>query len=77
MDLCKILSWIIRGCRNLDKRLWVFRYIKNSKPSVCLLQETYVLEEDLGTLETNWNEGQRFINPGSSRSAGQTFLVKI
>ena len=71
----KILSWNIRGCRNLDKRLGIFKYIKHLKPFVCLLQETHVLEEDLETWETKWDEGKIFINPGSSRSAGQAFLL--
>ena len=71
----KILSWNVRGCRNLDKRLGVFKYIKNLKSSVCLLQETHVMEDDLDTWEENWDEGHIFINPGSTRSAGQAFLL--
>lgn len=75
MAECKILSWNIRGGRNLDKRLSIFKYIKTLKPTICLLQETHVLETDLDTWESNWDVGKIYINPGSSRSAGQAFLI--
>ena len=53
MAECKILSWNIRGGRNLDKRLGIFKFIKTLKPTICLLQETHVLETDLDTWESN------------------------
>ena len=55
MAECKILSWNIRGGRNLDKRLSILKYIKTLKPTICLLQETHVLETDLDTWESNWD----------------------
>ena len=47
MATCKILSWNIREGRNLDKRLNNSKHIKTLKPTICLLQETHVLETDL------------------------------
>jgi hypothetical protein len=31
MNNIKVLSWNIRGCRNLDKRLSIFKHIKNKE----------------------------------------------
>ena len=75
MSDLKILSWNVRGCRNFDKRLSVFRHLKQKNPSICMLQECHVLESEQKEWELNWGVGKVFVNPGSNRSAGQAFLL--
>ena len=75
MNNIKVLSWNIRGCRNLDKRLSIFRHIKTKKPLICMLQETHAMAIDLNSWKSNWGMGQVYLNPGTTRSAGQAFLL--
>ena len=75
MNDLHFLSWNVRGCRNLDKRLSIFRHIKSKKPLICMLQETHAIESDLNIWKSNWGVGHVFLNPGTTRSAGQAFLL--
>lgn len=75
MNEIKIQTWNVRGCRNFDKRLSIFRHLKREKCLIYMLQETHVIESDITEWRSNWQAGEIFINPGTSRSAGQAFLI--
>ena len=40
-----------------------------------MLQETHAMAIDLNSWKSNWGMGQVYLNPGTTRSAGQAFLL--
>ena len=70
------LSWNVRGINDETKRKSVFRFLRNTKSSVMLLQETYSTKE----VETRWTRewGNRIIFAhGTNHSKGVMILFKI
>ena len=76
MTSLRIQSLNIRGGRNLGKRLAIFNYLKRYNADFIFLQECHVLPEDLQLWKADWGVGNIYVNPLSSRSAGQAILTK-
>ena len=76
MGSLTIQTFNMRGGRDFDKRLSVFRYLKNLMSDIYLLQETHALKSESKLWNDNWGMGKVFLNEGTNRSAGQAFLLK-
>ena len=65
----KCLSLNVQGIRNPKKRKALFRTFKQLNIDVIALQETYLIDSDLHTIEKEW-KGSMHLSPGSTRSKG-------
>ena len=72
----KISTLNIRGGRNQEKRLAIFEYLKSNQSDIYLLQECHALENETSIWKENWGVGNVYINPGTTRSAGQAILLR-
>ena len=52
----KVLSANCQGLRNLEKRLDVLSYLKNTNASIVCLQDTHLLEMDISSVKQIWND---------------------
>lgn len=69
----KIGSINVRGMRDRLKRLAVFRYAKQNRFSIMLLQETYITKEDIEKWQGEWG-GKLYAVPFTNRSRGMVML---
>ena len=76
MNKIKIHSLNMRGGRDVSKRRSVFEYLKSLNGNIILLQECHIVDADFKDWEEEWGEGKIFINPSTTRSAGQVILLK-
>ena len=52
----KVLSANCQGLRNLEKRLYVLTYLKDTNASIFCLQDTHLLEMDISSVKQIWND---------------------
>ena len=74
-NVISLLSWNVRGINDETKRKSVFRFLRNTKSDVMLLQETYSTKE----VETKWTRewGNSIIFAhGTNHSKGVMILFK-
>ena len=70
------LSWNVRGINDETKRKSVFRFLRNTKSSVMLLQETYSTKEVETRLTREWGNRIIFAH-GTNHSKGvMIFVIK-
>ena len=72
----KIQSLNIRGGRDFWKRKSIFEFLKKQKSDFIFLQECHILESEFNSWKQDWELGDIYFNPLSSRSAGQAILIK-
>ena len=75
MSVFKFLSLNVRGLRNREKRRSIFAHLKNQKPNVYFLQETFSNSRDEKVWAAEWG-GQIFYSYGSDHSKGVCILIK-
>lgn len=54
IEICKIISWIVRGLNSELKRALLFLYLKLHNPQIVLLQETHLMGSKLVSLKKPW-----------------------
>lgn len=75
MSVFNFLSLNVRGLRNREKRRSIFAHLKNQKPNVYFLQETFSNSRDEKVWAAEWG-GQIFYSHGSDHSKGVGILIK-
>lgn len=75
MSVFNFLSLNVRGLRNREKRRSIFAHLKNQKPNVYFLQETFSNSRDEKVWAAEWG-GQIFYLHGSDHSKGVCILIK-
>ena len=70
-----MISLNTRGLQNVQKRLSVFRYLKQNKCDIAFLQETYSKAEDEQRWLQQW-EGQGYFVHGTNHSKGVAILFR-
>ena len=70
----KIMTLNASGLRNKKKRSTVFRLLKKEKVDIIALQESYLLENEITSIEMEWG-GKVSIGQGTVRSMGQVILL--
>ena len=55
-DSVKVLSANCQGLRNLDKRVDVLKYLKETNASIVCLQDTHLLEKDIPSVKQIWSD---------------------
>lgn len=75
MSVFNFLSLNVRGLRNREKRRSIFAHLKNQKPNVYFLQETFSNSRDEKVWAAEWG-GQIFYLHGSDHSKGVFILIK-
>ena len=61
----KLLSLIVRGLRNQNKRRAIFSYLKSQRATIYCLQETYSLANDEKVWSSEW-DGQIIYSHGTA-----------
>ena len=64
-----LMTWNVRGMRNKKKRDTIFRILKLNKVDIVFLQETYLLEEDMSSIDKQWGGTIHYL-PGTHHSGG-------
>ena len=75
MNSIKIGSFNVRGIHNQEKRLKIFKYLKETNFGAVLLQETHSTIKDESLWQTQWG-GKIVFSHGTSQSKGVTTLFK-
>ncbi len=71
----KLISINCHGLRNPAKRQNVFQWLRNLKPDVIFLQETYLQREQKNFLPKKW-DGTVLISSGGPHSTGTASLFE-
>ena len=75
MDNIRVLSFNVRGLRSKQKRIRVFRTLKEKKCDVICLQETYVVKNDFEQWKKEWG-GEMMFFEGTNHGRGQIILLR-
>lgn len=70
----KILTLNVHGLRNRRKRLGLFHWLNKHEYDVILLQETYIINEDIVRWSSEWS-GPFYAVPGTNHSKGNIILI--
>ncbi len=71
----RIATINVRGMRNRNKRRTVYRFLKQNKYNIALLQETYIAKEDVNKWCTEWG-GNLYAAPHTNHSRGLVILTR-
>ena len=75
MDNIRVLSFNVRGLRRKQKRIRVFRTLKEKKCDVICLQETYIVKKDFEQWKKEWG-GEMMFFEGTNHGRGQIILLR-
>ena len=73
-DSLKIISLNCRGLRNMIKRYDVVNYLKSQTAEIICLQDTHLIESDIGDCKTIW-EGEVILHGQNKNSRGVAILL--
>lgn len=73
--MIKIATLNVRGFRNRRKRLTTFRYLKNEKYDIVLLQETFAVKKDIDQWKKEWGCDLLWMEPVTRHSQGNVMLL--
>ena len=70
----KVLSANCQGLRNIEKRIDVLSYFKETNANIVCLQDTHLIEDDIMAVKELWNNDV-YINEGKTNSCGVAILL--
>lgn len=73
IESLKIMTFNCRGLKNKTKRLSLFKTFRDKNIDVVCLQETYLMEREKKTIETEWGN-KVLLSEGTSKSKGLIIL---
>ncbi len=71
----QIMSFNVRGLNDRKKRRSIFKWIKQKKIDICLLQETYCTAKVENIWKNEWG-GEILFSHGSNHARGVAILIK-
>ena len=74
-DSLNIVSANVRGIRQPLKRLDIWNKFKELKANIVLLQETYLIQKDLGDVKREWNI-EYILSNYKTNSRGVAILIQ-
>ena len=75
MSVCRIATFNVRGIGSMDKRLEIFKYIREKENDICMLQETHSTKKVADFWKSQWS-GNYIASHGTSNSGGTAILCK-
>lgn len=73
-SVINVSSWNVRGLNKIVKLKQVLGRIKQMKSTVCFLQETHLVDEDVNKIRSRW-PGQVFSSSFSTHARGVIILI--
>ena len=74
MDKLSLMSFNVRGLRDQNKRLQIYKFLKEKGYDIILLQETHSTIQDTQYWSTQWS-GKMYFSHGKNNSKGTAILI--